>query len=197
MFAMEADVRDPLDTGARTLPPALGRDERLRAVVVAHFDFVWRQLRRIGVPPSDVDDAAQQVFLVAADRLDDIASGSERAFLFGTAVRVATTARRQRARERPDNTTDSATDPTPLPDELTDQKRARELLDVLLDGLDEDVRAIFVLFELEGMKLVEIAALVGAPLGTVASRLRRAREQFDALLRRYEARTPARGGGKR
>jgi RNA polymerase sigma-70 factor (ECF subfamily) len=154
-------------------------------MVVEHFDFIWRLLRRIGVPPAEIDDAAQQVFLVAIDRVDDIVIGRERAFLFGTATRVAATARRRRARESPSGVADAAHDSLPLADELTDQKKARELLDTVLDGLDDDLRVIFVLFELDGMRLAEIAELTSLPLGTVSSRLRRGREQFDVLLRRH------------
>jgi RNA polymerase sigma-70 factor (ECF subfamily) len=182
---VDGEVRDPLQVSAEAFARASSRAERARAIVVEHFDFIWRLLRRIGVPPAELDDAAQQVFLVAVDRVDDVAIGRERAFLFGTALRVAATARRRRVRESPSPAADAARDGVPLADELTDQKRARELLDTVLDGLDDDLRVIFVLFELDGMKLVEIAGWTGLPLGTVSSRLRRAREQFDVLLRRH------------
>src|SRR5438445_2883923 len=70
-------------------------------LVLGHFDFVWRLLRRVGVPHADLDDAAQQVFVVASGRLSSIAAGSERTFLFGVALRTAATLRRNlRRRER-------------------------------------------------------------------------------------------------
>jgi len=62
---------------------------RITAVVRTNHDFIWRLLRRLGIPEANVDDATQQVFCVAARRIDEIAPGSERSFLFGTAVRVA------------------------------------------------------------------------------------------------------------
>jgi RNA polymerase sigma-70 factor (ECF subfamily) len=61
----------------------------------------------------------------------------------------------------------------------------------IMDGMDEDSRAVFMLFELEGLTMVEIAKVVDAPQGTVASRLRRAREHFER-----ESRELSRNGGK-
>jgi RNA polymerase sigma-70 factor, ECF subfamily len=176
---------------------------RLRALVAEHFDFIWRSLRRLGVPTTDVDDCTQQVFWVAARKLEHIDEGSERAFLFSTALRVASDARRSRARRREVQEEDEAQrcDPGPSPDELADQRKARALLEQVLSSLPLDLRAVFVLFELEEMSTSEIAKLLDIPIGTVASRLRRAREEFQALVGRLKAReafrgtsTPDRGG---
>src|SRR5688572_19191867 len=76
------------------------RELRLRELVSGHFEFVWRSVKRLGVAPGDADDAAQQVFLVASDRLADIAPGRERAFLFGTALKIAARHRRTAERRR-------------------------------------------------------------------------------------------------
>jgi RNA polymerase sigma-70 factor (ECF subfamily) len=51
-----------------------------------------------------------------------------------------------------------------------------------LQQLPQDSRTVFILFELEALSSPEIAALIDVPLGTVASRLRRAREQFRTLV---------------
>src|SRR5579872_3279174 len=67
---------------------------RFRGMVDSHFNFVWRYLRGLGVPEASVDDAAQHVFVVAAEKLDAIADGRERSFLVGTALGVAANARR-------------------------------------------------------------------------------------------------------
>jgi RNA polymerase sigma-70 factor (ECF subfamily) len=88
----------------------------------------------------------------------------------------------------------------PTTEQLLDQKRARELLDELFDALDDDLREVLVLQEGEGVSLSEIAELLEIPLGTAASRLRRAREEFRRLLaRRMATRTPAKSalGGVR
>src|SRR4051812_39693933 len=76
------------------------RPARLRSIVDANFDFIWRSLRRLGVAEHSVDDAAQQVWIVAARKLASITPGQERAFLFGTALRVASDARRSASRRR-------------------------------------------------------------------------------------------------
>src|SRR5262249_48318034 len=73
---------------------------RLHALVREHYAFLWRSLRRFGVPHAEVDDAAQRALSVLARRLDDVRLGSERSFLFQTALRIASEHRRTRARER-------------------------------------------------------------------------------------------------
>lgn len=170
-------------------------EERLAAMVTDHFAFIWRLLRRLGVPADRADDAAQEVFVVASARVADIAIGSERSFLFGTARRVAAAVRRERVSLAPDEPVD-VRDPAPGPEDLAHQKRARDLLDSLLDAMDQDLRTAFVLYEVEGLSVAEIADVAGIPLGTVASRLRRAREEFEALLKRAEARRAFRGGAR-
>ena len=170
-------------------------DARLRAIVAAHFDFIWRSLRRLGVPTTDVDDCTQQVFWVAARKLHLIDQGSERAFLFSTALRVASDARRSRARRREVQDEDDLQrcDPGPSPDEIADQRKARIMLEQVLSALPIDLRAVFVLFELEEMSTTDIATLLDIPIGTVASRLRRAREEFHGLVGRLKAREAFRG----
>jgi RNA polymerase sigma-70 factor (ECF subfamily) len=147
---------------------------------VAHYAWVWRTLRRLGVPESAVDDAAQQVFLVADGQLDRVSAGRERAYLTGVALRVAANLRRaaSRCRESPDEGVGDAAADLRDPEQLLDQKQRRELLDRWLDGLPLELRAPFVLFELEGLELSEIAESLEVPLGTVKTRLRRARQLF-------------------
>jgi RNA polymerase sigma-70 factor (ECF subfamily) len=136
----------------------------------------------MGVSGARIDDAAQHVFLVAAQAIPRIVAGSERAFLYATAVRVAHGMRRRSEREIPGSEVALGSSSLPTADELTDQKRARAILDRLLEEMELDTRTVFVLFEIDGFTAPEIAALLGVPLGTVASRLRRAREQFHSLV---------------
>jgi RNA polymerase sigma-70 factor (ECF subfamily) len=163
---------------------------RLARLVQEQFAFVWRLLRRIGVPESDADDAAQQVFIAASRRIGDIRAGSERAFLFSTALHIGSRARRSRLRKREDLGVELGehVDPAPPPEELVDRRRARELLDALLAEMPLELEVIFVLYEIEQLTTTEIAEVVGVPVGTVASRLRRAREDFAARVARVEAR---------
>jgi RNA polymerase sigma-70 factor (ECF subfamily) len=138
-----------------------------------------------------VDDAAQEVFVVASRRLDDIAEGAERAFLYGTAIRVASDARRALARRLElytgNDTIAGLPDKNPSPEDLADRKRAREILDQVLSSMKLELRSVFVLYELEGLTMAEIAELQQIPPGTVASRLRRAREIFRKRTSQLQA----------
>ena len=126
------------------------------------------------------------MFIIFADRVAQVEHGREKAFLVATAVRVAANARRlhQRSREVPtDDLDDIAAPPSgsrgATPEQLLDWKQRRERLDEALDELPFEQRTVFVLFELEGFSLPEIADAVGVPLGTATSRLRRARRAFE------------------
>lgn len=156
---------------------------RLARVVESDYQFVWRLLRRLGVSPQSVDDATQQVFLVVAERLPDVREGSERSFAFGAALRIAQSLRRRAHREPASAETDERPSLIPGPDQLTEQRRNRERLDRVLSELSIELRSVFVLYELEGLSAPEIAELCELPLGTVSSRLRRARERFRELIR--------------
>jgi RNA polymerase sigma-70 factor (ECF subfamily) len=159
-----------------------------------HFDAVWRALRRLGAPDATVDDASQQVFLVALRRLDDIEVGRERAYLLGIAVRVASDARRAARRRREVPMDDDVAETLsaratraavpPLPDEILDQRRALAALSAALDEMPAELREAFVLFDLEELSATEVARVLGIPVGTVASRVRRARERFRRSLAR-------------
>jgi RNA polymerase sigma-70 factor (ECF subfamily) len=159
------------------------------------FAVVWRMLRGLGVAAGTVDDATQQVFLIASERLDVITVGSERAFLLATARGVAANVRRSQARSH--EVADEAAvagkvDEGANPEQALASRQARALLDSVLGELPEDAREVFVLFELEGMTMAAIAATLGLPPGTVASRLRRAREEFHAASKRFQAQRGAR-----
>jgi RNA polymerase sigma-70 factor (ECF subfamily) len=148
----------------------------IRVLVETHFSFIARSVRRLGVPETDVEDAAQQVFLIAAQKLERVVTGNEKAFLLGIAVRVASDARRSLRRRTARETVAVST----TPEEIARVRQARALLDEILDAMPDDLRPVFTLFELEEMTMVEIATLLGIPSGSVASRLRRAREIFHA-----------------
>lgn len=170
-------------------------EARLRGIVDAHFAFVWRALRGLGVSASSADDAAQQVFMVASRKLAAIERGSERAFLAATARGIAANLRRSSmlAHEISDEQqlhreVDGGRDP----EQQAAHSQALRALEQILLSLDEELRVVFVFFELEGMTMAEIASGLDLPMGTVASRLRRAREELDAAAKRMRA-----GGGRR
>jgi len=154
-------------------------------MVDAHVDRVYRTLRSLGVPARAADDAMQHVFLVAFQKLESVEVGRERAFLVGVATGVAANVRRRFTRS-PETLEGDALpfgiDDGPTPEESAIRSERRAELERLLRQMPLDLREVFVLFELEGLTSQEIGAALELPLGTVASRLRRARALFRVLL---------------
>ena len=166
---------------------------RIADLVRRFYDFVWRSLRRLGVRDGDADDASQKVFLIAARKLEVIRPGCESSYLYQTAIRVASDYRRSKKRRIEADFEEQFEGPNPADtspsiDELMDMRRARLQLDRILDGMPMDLRAVFVLHELEQTTMAEIAEMLDLPSGTVASRLRRARKHFMDTLERQMGR---------
>lgn len=172
-----------VDDGAERPLPSDRR--RLERMFVAHHVVVWRALRRMGLSPDAAADATQQTFLIAAERLDDIHPDSEQAFLVGTAFRAAHTLHRKTIRWQLDADMD---------ERLATVRHAGEkvsdlqLCNLAIAQVNSELAEVFVLYEVAGLSTPEIAALLRIPLGSVASRLRRAREQFRAAVARIEIR---------
>jgi RNA polymerase sigma-70 factor (ECF subfamily) len=160
--------------------PPRNRQARLRSIVDQHLKFVARTLRNAGVPESELDDEVQRTFITAARRLDEVRVGAERRFLFQVAVNMAWHTRRKLARRREvlSDTLPERVESLATPEHLTNRKQMQELLEHIASSMHKSIRAVFMLHEFEGMNLKEIAQFLGAPPGTVASRLRRAREHF-------------------
>lgn len=177
--------------------PAAVDTARLRELVDAQFDFVWRSLRRLGVPPGSVDDASQQVWITVSRRLAGVERGKERSFLFAVAMRIAANARRGVARRAETfSEAPEVADPAPAPDDLLHRRRTRALVDEVLAAMPLDLRAAFVLFEIEELPAPEVAKVLAIPVGTVASRVRRARELFHAEVQRLRRRGLIDGGAR-
>lgn len=195
---MAAEARaaaDPAESSPAPCPERIA-PERIAGLVRDNYALVWRLLRRLGIGAGDADDAAQQVFLAAAGRLGTVEPGRERAFLYGVTLNVGARTRRSLGRRR-EEPLEAAGERAALglnAEQALEQREARELLDQLLDEMPEDLRVVFVLFELEELSTPQIAALLEIPIGTAASRLRRAREDFEARASRAEARRRFPGG---
>jgi len=173
-------------------------EARLRVLVKENHPFIWRVVRRLGISVADADDVTQEVFLVAASRLSIIEVGKERSFLYSCAVRVAANARRagRRRQNAYDGYETSPKDDVPRPDHLSEQKKARGMLDEILDSLPDDLRTVFVLHEIEEVGVADAAQILEIPVGTVGSRLRRGREKFHAAVARKRAQDEFRAGNE-
>jgi RNA polymerase sigma-70 factor (ECF subfamily) len=157
-----------------------------------HFDFVWKSLRRLGVPLADLQDVTQEVFVVVHRRLPEF---EPRAKLTTWLFQLCLHAARDRARrahvrrEVADGTTTDA-----LVSESDDAERLLErrddvaLFESVLDGMTLEQRTVFVMFELSDLTGEEIASTLEIPLGTVYSRLRLGREAFRRGAERVLAR---------
>ena len=153
-----------------------------------HGPFVWRALRRLGVAPSDVDDACQEVFVVVHRKLPEYRGDSQlRTWLYGIAVRVAAASRR-RAHVRHEIPSDEPISPeaasSSTPEGTAVEREAIALLDRALNELDDEKRAVFVLYEIEGLEMAEVAEAVDCPIQTAYSRLHAARTAVEKSMRR-------------
>jgi RNA polymerase sigma-70 factor (ECF subfamily) len=158
--------------------------ETLERIYRDHFVFVWRTLRALGVPRPMLDDAVQEVFLIAHRRGDAFEGRSSiKTWLFGIAVRLAANVRRA-AKRRP------ATDPlppslqtdTPNPEQRAARAEATRFVEQVLAELDDGPREAFIACVLEEMSAPEAARALGVNVNTVSSRLRLARARFAAAL---------------
>jgi len=165
--------------GSEQAPAHLGA----RELFLAHAPFVARFLARLGAQPADIDDLVQEVFLVA-HRLGGFIPDRGRAttWLAHIAVRIASNARRTR-RRRPEHQDDEALtqqlSPGADPQQRAEVTESLARVNRALAALDIDQRAVFVLFEVEGETCEAIALGLGVPVGTVYSRLYRARKDFQ------------------
>jgi RNA polymerase sigma-70 factor (ECF subfamily) len=149
-----------------------------------HSGAIGRSLRRQGLSADAAEDATQQAFLIASERLEEIRPDRERAFLFGVVLRVTSSKRRRLARYQFEADMDVHAAPGSAQDEANERVLALELFNQVLERLDSDLAQAFVLFELEQLSKNEVARELGIPPGTAASRRRRARQTVEATMAR-------------
>ncbi len=161
----------------------------------AHFAMLWRLAARLGVPAEHVDDVVQDVFVTADRRRGAIEPGSERSFLIGATIKISANYRRRGRTRRAALAQIEHAPREDLPDaeQLMAEKQLRQLLELALDALSNEQRAVFVLHELEELEVAEIARVLAIPSGTVASRLARAKEKFSKQAARLRPRWLGRG----
>ena len=183
-----------LVTPTATMPAlaqALDGDDRVAAiptfdeVYAAHFPFVWRVLRTLGVRDAALEDAAQDVFVVVHRRLPEFEGRAAiTTWLFAIARRVAASHRRSTGRDIA-RTEPLADEPAGVADTFAAFSRAQAAATVMaiLDTIDEDKRIVFALVELEQLSVPEVARMLELNLNTAYSRLRLARQAFEAAVR--------------
>lgn len=164
---------------------ALSRSPReeltFEAVFKAEFGYVWNSLRRLGVRDADLEDCAQEVFLVFLRKLNDYDRQRPlRPWLFGIAYRVASDYRRlaRNVRELPDIRSETVADKQQAHKMIEE----RDLVIAALQKLSEDKRAVLIMHEIDEFDMPEITETLGIPLNTGYSRLRLAREEFSVAV---------------
>jgi RNA polymerase sigma-70 factor (ECF subfamily) len=162
--------------------------DQLASACSVHLAQVWRQLRAMGVAERHLDDATQEVFLVALRKLGSFDGQAKvSTWLYAIAYRVGCNFRRHAQREPRDplvETDHRSEDPSP--EQSLAQKQAAELVQRFCDGLSEKLRDVFVLCLLEGLSPTEVAVLLGLSENTIYSRIRLAREALRQELDRQE-----------
>ncbi|MBX3209220.1 MAG: sigma-70 family RNA polymerase sigma factor [Labilithrix sp.] len=175
-----------VDGGAAVTAPAVTTSA---GVFREYGAFVFRLLRRLGVPDADLDDLTQEVFIIVHRSLDRYEERNQmRAWLYRICVREASRHRRKRPAPASNVDVDLLSQPSgSSPEEAVQASEARADFDRLLAVLDEDRRAVFVLYEVEELSMEEVATAVGCPVATAYSRLRSARQLVVAAAKRLEA----------
>jgi RNA polymerase sigma-70 factor (ECF subfamily) len=169
-------------------PTANARD--FEALYAQHFVFVWRCLRALGVPADALDDAAQDVFVVAHRRLSEFRGDSSvRTWLYAILRNVAANLRRSRSRRgHPHELPSELQAPGPSPLERAQDREAALFVGEFLARLSDKKRELFVLALLEEMSMPEVAHALAIPLNTAYTRLRSLRLELQRALARKGAR---------
>lgn len=171
----------------RLVPPSAERvaiDEACLAAFQRELDYVYRTFRRLGIAPFEVDDLAQDLFLVlrrswsAYDPTRPL-----RPYLFGIAFRIAAAHRRKRNREVAFGIIE-VSDAGPGPDEALRAKQSRALVLEALERIPLPRRAVLIMHELDDVPVAEVASVLSIPLFTAYSRLRKARRELASAMTR-------------
>ncbi len=177
---------EPSASSSQEVPP-------FAVIYETHFDLVWSAARQLGIEPSAIDDVVQEVFVVIHARLGSVQRvESLRSWVYGVARRVISSYRRtQRTRIASGDRYAEVADwiePLPrTPQDLTELAERQRLLLTILSELDPLKREVFVLSEIEGFTMPEIAEALELPLNTAYSRLRLGRQAFQQVLSRHMA----------
>jgi RNA polymerase sigma-70 factor (ECF subfamily) len=176
----------PLPATAESASDAM----RVRDAIEAHYDSLYRTALRFGVPPTDAEDLLQEVFFAFSRRTGDVPAETERAFLFGTMVRMVLMRRRTFVRRREEIVDSSSMEQlvgdTPTPEDDAERRDAIVVLDRVLSKMPDELRIVFTMCEIEEITMKEVGQILGVPAGTVGSRLFRARTMFETLAEREE-----------
>jgi RNA polymerase sigma-70 factor (ECF subfamily) len=179
----------PSDTAAPAQPS--NAEKRVQQMYEEHAAMVWRGLRRLGVHEASLEDAVQDVFLVAHRRLADFKGRSSvKTWLYGIVVRVAKDHRRNQARqahraERLAQGLSVSSEGAPTPAGEAERREANQALHAILESLDEKQREVLIMVELEDFSIREVASALSLRVRTCQRRLQAAHAAFEKRFARY------------
>lgn len=173
----------------RSPPPQLTSDEECLEAFQGELDYIYRSLRRLGTPSSELDDLAQEVFLALRQSWDGYDRDRPlRPYLFGISFRISAASQRKRRREVTSGVIE-VDEPGPGPDDTLLAKQVRAQLLAALERVPLKRRAVLVMHDIDDVAVRDIAAALSIPLFTVYSRLRKGRRELEGALRKRP--TPA------
>lgn len=165
-------------------PRRVTSDDACLDIFQKELDYVFRTLRRLGTSSSDVEDLAQEVFLALRRSWREYDQDRPiRPYLFGIAFRIAAAHQRKRNREVAFGNVEPG-DSGPWPDEALQSKQARAMVLAALERIPLPRRAVLVMHDLDDVSVGEVASVLAIPLFTAYSRLRKARRELEAAVRR-------------
>ncbi len=170
--------------------------DAFNALVLAYQDNAYTVAYRIMGEAHSAADAAQEAFITAFRRLETYHGGSFRAWLLRITTNQCYDELRRRQR-RPAVSVDEMGDDPPIPDgsdtpeEVAQQHELQRAIQDCINALNDDQRVVLVLCDVEGLNYQEIAESVGAQVGTVKSRLSRARAAVRDCLQGVRELLPA------
>lgn len=146
-----------------------------------HAEVVFRNLHRLGVRSADVPDLLQETFLVVHRRWQEYDEQRPiEGWLWGIAVGLVRNYRKRAFRRTESEAVEPHTEENP--EAALERARKRRDIEDAIDALDPEKRAVFVMFEIEGLSGKAISESLGVPVGTVHSRLFAARRELAAAL---------------
>jgi RNA polymerase sigma-70 factor, ECF subfamily len=148
------------------------------------LDYVFATLQRLGVARGEIEDLAQEVFIVLFRNWTDLdTTRSLRAYLFGVSFRIVCAHRRRRAREIPHPTLE-ATDGAPSPEGALQSKESIALLVSALESIPLPRRAVVIMHYLDGVPIADVARTLSISRFGAYTRLRKGRKELTVALRR-------------